>query len=111
MKNSLDLDFDDSLMVKTALEMFLEAKNAVVLGIQFREPLRTELIKSSLMKLENLSMLTYFNKQELTIMVMALHYLLNCSQTAQTEELNDEEILSLADRLSALAGADKMHLN
>ena len=111
MKNSLGLDVDEVIFVQACLETFLDSKNAVVHGIQIREPLRTELIESSLAKLKNLSLMTYFTKQEITIMVLSLHHIINCNKISKSNELNEDEVFLTIEKLSALAGADKMHLN
>lgn len=111
MKNSLGLDIDEVILLQASLETFLESKNAVVHGIQIREPLRTELIESSLAKFENLSLMTYFTKQEISIMVLSLHHIINCNRISKSNELNEDEVFSTTEKLSALAGADKMHLN
>lgn len=77
MKNCLDFNVDEIIIVQAALGTFLDSKEACVLGTTINEPLKTQLIESALAKLENLSFLTYFTNQELTIMLMSLEYIKN----------------------------------
>lgn len=106
MKNCLNFNMDEIIIVQAALGTFLDSKEACVLGMTIKEPLKTQLIESALTKLEKLSLLTYFNKQELTIMIMSLEYIKNICEIP-----NEEVFLSALDKLFVKADASSTHLS
>lgn len=103
MKNSLNLTQDEISCVLSALETYAEAENPIVFGISFREPLRTELIQSALSKLENISILTYFSTQEITVMLAAVYFILDGSQYCTIDASEEELLLSASKKLSAIS--------
>ena len=76
----MKLTKNEIISVQSALETISENKNAMVAGNNFREPLRSQLINSSLKKLEKFDDLSDYSPKELTIMSFAVQYILNISE-------------------------------
>lgn len=100
MKNSLNLTTDEISHVYAALETFAESKNANVNGKSIKEPLKTQLVNSCLKKLDNLSILTYFNGQELTVMLLALHYIMDCVESTGICDFEISDVVSAIEKIS-----------
>ncbi len=64
-------DIDEVTFLTSALESYNDEHRK-----ELRPELQDELAKSAIGKLENLTPLTYFTKQEFSIMALALHFII-----------------------------------
>lgn len=103
MENSLNMSCDEIICIQSALESYAEAKNPVVAGVEFRESLRQELIKSSLQKLETISVLTYFSKQEISIMAVSVQFIIQASALAPIDDDYEQELYTIFQKLVSIA--------
>ncbi len=103
MENSLNLSHDEIILVQSSLETYAEADHPIVAGIEFREPLRTDLICSSLQKLENISVLTYFSGKEISIMAAAVLFILQNAELAPIDTEDKKELDTLFRKLVAIS--------
>jgi tRNA splicing ligase len=97
------LTLEELAVTISALETFGEAKNADIQGYVLREELKQSLIKSSVQKLKFPSAFSYFNKQEYTVMHMALVYILKISAFANVD-FDLTAVISASEKTLSLAG-------
>lgn len=102
MKNMLNFNELDVAYTLSALESFKENPKASVNGIGINEPLKTQLTESAVKKLENLSVFTNFNGKELSLMALALQYVIEMASSADTE-FNVEALYSAETKILNVA--------
>lgn len=103
MENSLNMSHNEIIAIQSALETYAEAKNPIVAGIEFRETLRQQLIKSSLQKLETISVLTYFSKQEISIMAFSVQFIIQSAELAPIDDEYRQELYTIFQKLADMA--------
>lgn len=101
MDKSLILNADEIAHVSSSLETFGDSENASIVGIAFPEELKAQLIASCLNKLSCYSPLTYFTKQEYTVMFAASLFVIQLFERAGSEA--DDALFSAQNKLSRLA--------
>ena len=88
-------DIDEVLFLTSALETYNEKHRK-----ELRPELQDELAKSAIRKLENLTPLTYFTKQEFSIMALATHFIINALE--KSGNVVDAFTLSLFEKVVSL---------
>ena len=74
MKDNYKFNTEELLAITAAVETYLESKNAAVYGQVLKNEIKVPLCNSCLKKLDNYNPLTFFTKQEYTVMYMAVTY-------------------------------------
>lgn len=101
MDKSLILNADEIAHVSSALETFIDNDSASVAGIMFQKDIKERLVSSCLNKLSSYSPLTYFTKQEYTVMFAATLFVIQLFEKNGSEA--DDALFSAQNKLSMLA--------
>ena len=102
MKKNLTFTPEEVATSLAAVELLLESDNASVFGYQFAPAVKTSLCNSCLKKLKSYSTLSYFTKQEYTMIYYALQYSI---QVSESNGLYHEAAYTAADKAGELAEA------
>ena len=89
-------DTDEVIFLISALETYNESPRG-----NLRYELQNQLVTSSVKKLENITELTHFTKQELSVMAFAMLFIINALE--KSGNVVDSLTLDLFQRLIALA--------
>lgn len=102
MKKNLIFTAEEVATSIAAVELLRKSDNANVLDMQFALSVKWNVCHSCLKKLQTYSPLTYFTKQEYTMIYYALQYSI---QISESTGLYHEAAYTAADKALALAEA------
>lgn len=91
---------DEIIIIQSALETYNDEPRDYL-----KPDLQDKLTKSSLSKLSNYSPLTYFTKQEYSIMCLAVIFMMNLLE--DVDPYRSDELFLISKKLSALADPNR----